>query len=148
MNILKAFFSGGCTQITAAGALWQWDQGQILQIVGLDLPDAYQVEFSNQPVRGTAAPMIGGVDGVEIPDVYLTTGKPVYAFVVLHAGEDDRETEYKIAIPVHARPQPTDVQPTPEQQSVIDQLIAALRKTGNSKLANAWDEYRKAVEQR
>lgn len=126
MNIVKAIFSGGCTQITAAGALWQWDQGQILQIVGLDLPDAYQVEFSNQPGRGTAAPMIGGVDGVEIPDVYLATGKPVYAFVVLHAGEDDRETEYKITIPVNARPQPTDVQPTPEQQSVIDQLIAAL----------------------
>lgn len=139
MNIVKAIFSGGCTQITAAGALWQWDQGQILQIVGLDLPDAYQVEFSNQPVRGTAAPMIGGVGGVEIPDVYLTTGKPVYAFVVLHAGEDDRETEYKITIPVNARPQPTDVQPTPEQQSVIDQLIAALN-AGVEKAEDAADE--------
>lgn len=126
MNIVTATFSSGCRQVAADEKLWQWDQGQILQIVGLDLPDAYQVEFSNQPVRGSAAPMIGGTDGVEIPDVYLTTGKPVYAFLVLHAGEDDRETEYKITIPVNARPQPTDVQPTPEQQDVIDQLIAAL----------------------
>lgn len=139
MNIVTATFSSGCCQVAADEKLWQWDQGQILQIVGLDLPDAYQVEFSNQPVRGTAAPMIGGVGGVEIPDVYLTTGKPVYAFVVLHAGEDDRETEYKITIPVNARPQPTDVQPTPEQQSVIDQLIAALN-AGVEKAEDAADE--------
>lgn len=139
MNIVKAIFSGGCTQITAAEALWQWDQGQILQIVGLDLPDAYQVEFSNQPVRGAAAPMIGGVGGVEIPDVYLTTGRDIYAFVVLHSGETDRETEYRITIHVNARPQPTDVQPTPEQQGVIDQLIAALN-AGVDRAEDAADE--------
>ena len=126
MNIVTATFSSGCRQVAADKKLWQWDQGQILQIVGLDLPDAYQVEFSNQPVRGSAAPMIGGTDGVEIPDVYLTTGLPVYAFIVLHTYEDDRETEYRITIYVNARPQPTDVPPTPEQQAVIDQLIAAL----------------------
>ena len=36
----------------------------------------------------------------------------------------------------------------PREPKALDQLIAALRKTGNSKLANAWDEYRRAVEQR
>lgn len=144
MNIITATFSQGCTQITAAAEVWQWDQGQILQINGIDLPDAFQVEFSNYAVRGQAAPMIGGPDGVEIPDVYLTTGLPVFAFIVLHTGEDDRETEYRITIPVIARPQPTDVEPTPEQQGVIDQLIAALN-TGVEEAEEAVEHYPKIV---
>ena len=31
----------------------------------------------------------------------------------------------------------------PDKRGALDQLIAALQKTGNSKLANAWSEYRK-----
>ena len=33
----------------------------------------------------------------------------------------------------------------PQDKRALDQLIAALRKTGNSKLANAWDDYRKEL---
>lgn len=146
MNIITATFPPGCTQITAAAEVWQWDQGQILQINGIDLPDAFQVEFSNYAVRGQAAPMIGGPDGVEIPDVYLTTGLPVFAFIVLHTGEDDRETEYRITIPVIARPEPTDVEPTPEQQGVIDQLIAAL-DAGVGRAEDAADAAEAALEE-
>ena len=36
----------------------------------------------------------------------------------------------------------------PRNPKALDQLIAALRKTGSHKLANAWDEYRKVVGQR
>lgn len=146
MNIITATFPPGCTQITAAAEVWQWDQGQILAINGIDLPDAFQVEFSNYAVRGQAAPMIGGPDGVEIPDVYLTTGLPVFAFIVLHTGEDDRETEYRITIPVIARPQPTDVEPTPEQKGVIDQLIAAL-DAGVDRAEDAADAAEAALEE-
>ena len=36
----------------------------------------------------------------------------------------------------------------PQSPRALDQLIAALRKTGNTKLSNAWDEYRRAIGQR
>lgn len=126
MNIVTATFSAGCTQIDADRKLWQYDQGQILQLVGLDLPDAYQVEFSNTRDKGSAKAQIGGPDGVQIPDEYLTTGKPVYAFLVGHTAEEDRETEKLVVIYVNARSQPTDEPITPEQQTIVDQLIAAL----------------------
>ena len=126
MNIVTATFSAGCTQIDADRKLWQYDQGQILQLVGLDLPDAYQVEFSNSRDKGSAKAQIGGPDGVQIPDEYLTTGKPVYAFLVGHTAEEDRETEKLVVIYVNARSQPTDEPITPEQQTIVDQLIAAL----------------------
>lgn len=126
MNIVTATFSAGCTQIDADRKLWQYDQGQILQFVGLDLPDAYQVEFSNSRDKGSAKAQIGGPDGVSIPDEYLITGKPVYAFLVGHTAEEDRETEKLVVIYVNARSQPTDEPITPEQQTIVDQLIAAL----------------------
>lgn len=123
-NITTAFFNGGRTATTAP--LYQWDYGQVLCINGLTLPAAFQVHFSNNPRSGTTTTSIGQDGQVVIPDVYLTKGLPVYAFIFLHNSEDDGETEYVITIPVNARPQPTDEEPTPEQQSEINQLIAVL----------------------
>lgn len=107
-------------------ALWQWDYGQILKITGLDLPVAYQVHFSNEKNCGTSITMIGNADGVLIPDELLETGLYVYAFIYLHEGDSDGETEYQITIPVYRRPAISDEEPTPTEQSAIDQAIAAL----------------------
>lgn len=122
--------------------LWQWDYGQILKINGLDLPEAYQVHFSNDHVCGTSITMIGDADGVLIPDELLQTGMYVYAFIYLHEGDSDGETEYKITIPVSRRPQPSDEEPTPIEQSAIDQAIAALNAAVNKAegFAGAADE--------
>ena len=125
MNIVTAAFTDGCMYEETL-PLYQWDYGQILQITGLDLPDAYQVHFSNQRESGTTITMIGGASGVQIPDNLLQTGENIYAWIFLHSGDDDGETEYQIKIPVLLRPQPSDEQPTPAQQSAIDQTIAAL----------------------
>lgn len=123
-NIVTAAFGG--SRIVRTRALYQWDYGQVLQFSGLDLPDAYTVHFSNAGVGGTAQTQVGNADGVDIPDEYLTTGQTVYAWVYLHAGANDGETVYAIIIPVNKRPQPTEDEPTPVQQGVIDQAIAAL----------------------
>ena len=123
-NIVTAAFGG--SKVVRTRALYQWDYGQVLQFSGIDLPDAYTVHFSNQGVGGEAKTMVGNADGVDIPDEYLATGQTVYAWVYLHAGESDGETMYYIIIPVVARPQPTEDEPTPVQQGVVDQAIAAL----------------------
>ena len=123
-NIVKASFVFGKTATTRS--LRQWDYGQVLQFEGIDLPAAYTVHFANQPMSGTAKTQIGGPDGVDIPDEYLTTGLPVYAWVYLHTGADDGETVYSVTIPVTKRPKPTEEPPTPVQQGAIDTAIAAL----------------------
>lgn len=123
-NVVVAAF--GASKIVRTRGLYQWDYGQVLKFAGLDLPNAYTVHFSDDGVGGTAKTMVGDENGVTIPDEYLTTGKTVYAWVYLHTGADDGETVYSVIIPVVARPQPTEEEPTPVQHGVIDQAIAAL----------------------
>ena len=139
LNIVKASF-GGLREVTTS-PLWQWDYGQILQITGLDLPQAFEVHFSNSRKSGETVTQIGTDSQVVIPDMYLTSGADIYAFVFLHDGLTDGETEYVIKIPVRERPEPSDIEPTPEQQDAITEAIAALNvavtQTGEDKEATA-----------
>lgn len=124
-NIITATFSG-CQTTAWTEAVYQWDYGRVLQFEGLDLPDAYEVHFSNAPVVGETITQIGNADGVTIPDQFFTTGETVYAWVYLHEGENDGETVYTATIPVNKRSRPSDDVPTPQEQSAINQAIAAL----------------------
>lgn len=125
LNIITAKFCSGATQAWASDA-WQYDYGQVLQFDGVDLPEAYQVHFSNEPMTGETITQIGNADGVSVPDQFFQNGDPIFAWVYLHEGEDDGETVYMVTIPVKKRPQPSDEVPTPVEQSAIDQAIAAL----------------------
>lgn len=125
-NVVTARFTFGHSAKT--GERHQWDHGQILKFEGIDLPATYTVHFANQPLVGNAKTQVGNTDGVTIPDEYLTTGLPVYAWVYLHTGADDGETVYSVMIPVTARPKPVEDAPTPVQQGVIEQTIAALNE--------------------
>ena len=126
LNVTKAAF-GGLREVTTS-PLWQYDYGQILKITGLDLPQAFEVHFSNSRKSGETVTQIGTDNQVVIPDMYLTSGADIYAFIFLHDGLTDGETEYVIKIPVRERPEPSDIEPTPEQQDVITQAIAALNE--------------------
>jgi hypothetical protein len=119
MRLLKGKTNG------ASDVLFQYDYGQVIQFTGVTLPESYEVHFSNK-TTGESLTMIGGANGVEIPDELLQTGMPVYLWVYLHNGEDDGETEYSGLIQVQKRPEPTNEPPTPEQQDAITQAIAAL----------------------
>ena len=125
-NIVKAIIGKNGKEVKTA-PLYQYDYGQILKIEGITLPNTYQVHFSNDPT-GTSTTSVGNAEGVEIPDVYLTSGDSVYAWLYLHTGEDDGETVLKIEIPVRRRAEITNQTPTPQQQSEIDQLIGELNE--------------------
>lgn len=123
-NKVKALFTSGSNEVMT-GALWQHDYGQVLEITGVELPETYEVHFSNEK-NGAATTAIGDENGVQIPDAYLETGADVFAWLYLHTGENDGETVYSIVIPVRERASISDQPPTPVQQEAITQAIAAL----------------------
>lgn len=125
LNVLTAAFGDGSVRTTATPDAVQWDQGQILHITGLELPFAYNVEFCCQGDK-TTAPMIGDADGVQIPDKLLETGRPIIAYIVLHEGSDDRETEYWIDISVKTRQKPENIPLDPGQVSAAEQLLTEM----------------------
>ena len=105
--------------------LYQYDYGQKLLFSGVEMPTYYEVHFSNE-MHGEAVTQIGDDTGVDIPDTLLTTGLPVYLWVFLHDTVSDGETEFQGVIPIIQRASVSDTPPTPTEQSVITQAIAAL----------------------
>ena len=126
LNILTATFKPGARVCTPDKKGVQYDYGQVLQIAGLDLPEAFEVHFANTGDTTTITQIAqNGV--VEIPDQFFRSSKQINAYIFLHDGETDGETEYKITIGVLPRPAISDEEPTPEEQSAITQAIAALQ---------------------
>lgn len=114
----------GCRATTTP--LCQYDYGQILVLNGIELPSAYEVHFANSINSGTSITQIGNADGVSIPDELLKNPFDIYAWLYLHAGEDDGETVLVITIPVKQRAKVTNTPPTPVQQDAITEAIAEL----------------------
>ena len=122
-KIIIGTVGGGRYTVTAP--IVKEDYGLYLKIEGLELPTTYEVDFSNSEHNGTAVTMIGNADGVLIPHQFIDTGKDVFAFLY-HVGVDFGRTVYKFRIPNKLRPDRTNEEPTPEEQSTIDQCISAL----------------------
>ena len=123
LNIVNAYFKDA--QMTKTEACYQYDYGRILRLNDLELPDEYEVHFSNSD-RGSSITMIGDSNGVSIPDEFFVSGETIYAWIFLHEGENDGETVKEVIIPIIRKSKPTDEEPTPVEQSVITQAIAAL----------------------
>lgn len=131
MNILNVDFTGRQSNKLVASSLYQYDYGQVLKVNGIELPEVYEVHFANK-TTGYTKTMLGGSEGVRIPDEFLISGEEIVVYIFLHAGETDGETEYRINIPVIKRPVPTDVKPTDEEQGLITQTVAALNSAVDS----------------
>ena len=134
LNIITANLAHGKQYVTASR--YMEDYGQILKIEGIDLPNVYQVDFSNNLMRGTSMTVLGNADGVAIPDEYISTGRDVYAFLYL-TGDSWGRTIATIRIPNKTRPTRTNAIPTPTQQGIIDQTIAALNDAVESTATDA-----------
>jgi len=122
-KVIHAPVGGGRYTVTAP--IVKEDYGLYLLIEGLELPSTYEVDFSNSEHNGTSVTMIGNADGVLIPSQFISSGKDVFAFLY-HVGDNYGRTVFKFRIPNKLRPDRTDEQPTPEQESTIDQAINAL----------------------
>lgn len=125
-HMVTAFF--GNLKKVQTKPLYQYNYGAVLQLSGITLPEVFEVDFANVPDRGASKTQIGQGNQVTIPDEYLQTGHPVYAWIFVHDEETDGETIRAITIPVIQRAARTSEEPTPVQQDVITQAIAALNQ--------------------
>ena len=109
-NILKVKIDEN-KLVVATDSLWQYDYGQILIPEG-DLPESYEVHFGNYSNTGETIKIIkriGSPDGVIIPNDLLKTGLDVYAYIVVHVGQNDGQTICCIHIPVKERSKPSNL---------------------------------------
>ena len=113
--------------------LWQWDYGQVLRIQGLNLPKAVEIHFSLQESGGEAKKRVGftkdGVTDVVIPESMLENEEVIdsyniYAFIYL-TDDTSGQTEYKICMPVKARPKP-EAFDKPEDEEIFREAIKAV----------------------
>ena len=125
-----------------ASGTWQYDYGQILRIQGLDLPKVVEIHFSLEETGGTSVTRIGttkdSVTDVPIPDSMLENEESdqnynVYAFVFLTT-RNSGSTEYRIKIPVKARPKPEAVGGTGE--TTLENIMSAVNQIADGKADN------------
>lgn len=118
--------------------LWQWDYGQVLRIQGLNLPKAVEIHFSLQESGGEAKKRVGftkdGVTDVVIPESMLENEEAIddynaYAFVYL-TDDTSGQTEYKICMPVKARPKP-EAFDKPEDEEIFREAIKAVNEAAD-----------------
>ena len=146
-NIVTANFSGGGTSATTA-PLWQWDYGQVLCITGIeDLPAAFEVHFSTNRTGGVSTVAVGADGQVTIPNVLLTIGKNLNAWIYLSDAQGEGETEYSITIPVKARPMPEtyDAEVSGEFDDVVRQ-VSEYAQTAQTAADNAGASAKEASE--
>lgn len=124
-NIVIAKFDNSTSVLTEP--IWQWNYGQILRIQGLRLPRAAEVHFAmGNDSKTRIGTTIDNVTDVVIPDSMLEQSGRLKAYVYLHVGEDDGETEYEITVPVKARAEPEQYDPG-EEATALAEAIALLQ---------------------
>lgn len=126
-NIIEATFGDEDTVKTSPR--YQYDTGQSICFADLDLPDTYEVQFSNSLTNGTSESVIATSDTVAIDDKWFTAGRNVYAWLYVPSGDDGNRTMKVATIPVVRRPSIVDPEATEEQSQTIAELINLMTNT-------------------
>lgn len=128
ITYVKAVF--GSLRKTTTPPLYRDDHDLVLRLVGIrGLPEYFQAHFANQEY-GTAVVMLGHDGDVTIPNTMLSTGLPVYCWVIVENDISGRVI-YTAKIPVRQKARP-DGSITPEQADIISQAISALNDAGTA----------------
>jgi len=141
--IIDAIFNEDINQ-TYTKAVAQYDKGLSIRFTGIELPEEFEVHFSNEKDYGIATVVKGKDNIAKIPDAYLYQGDYIYAWVYAYGkvktknyvvegeimtltpteGEriDTRQavTVCQVIIPVQHRPVPVSV---PEESDKSDTEI-------------------------
>lgn len=108
--ILTAVIDPNSNATVYTESVYQYDKNITLVIEGIELPNRYEVHFSNDREQGVSVSCIGKADGVAIPNAFLITGKYIYAWICVPSGSTGAAARYMVTIPVILRPAPVPVQ--------------------------------------
>ena len=126
--MIQVIFRDGQTSVRVSG-LWQWDYGQILEIVGLKLSKA-EVHFAeNGNCKAIIVPAQiseGGAVQAAIPDTLLESGKDLRAYVYVADALQGMTLRY-IYLDVNQRPKPEDYT-APSEKNLLRQIMDTLDK--------------------
>ena len=123
-NTVEVEYCGG-SKVIRTRSLTQYDYGQVLKIKGVDLPDTFEVHFSNS-LDGEAVSMIGENGVVAIPDECLLVSGIVYCWLFLHTGTDDGESVIRFEIPIKPKALLCNEEPDEVEHDLVSDAIAAL----------------------
>lgn len=148
MKVITALFEED--NYCKVSGLWQYDYGQILSIEGLNLPKIVEIHFSLDDKNGDTITRIGltenSITTVHIPDVLLenndiTSNYNMYAFIYI-ANSVEGNTEYRVTMPVKARPKP-NVSGSLEEPEIFHEVVGTVNKAASEteqakKEAESW----------
>lgn len=115
--------------------VFQYDYGLRLVIDGIQLPETYEVHFSENKT-GLAKKVTGDATGVDVPDEYLTVGSDIYAWIYIRDGDVNGYTVYNVQIPVVPRAVPDDEAITPIEHNVIQHALEEMEDAVEQTQAN------------
>jgi hypothetical protein len=124
--------------------LYRIDYGTKIQLTGIDIDGTYEVHFGKN-LSDDAYRVLGDETGVVVPDILLQTDGTLYGWLYVHTGADDGWTKRSFAFRVKNRPNYTPAEPTPVQQDIIEQSIAALN-VGVDSVNEALDTVQQTVD--
>lgn len=122
-NVKVVRFEDGQTE-GYGEALYTYDWGQKIRFEGIELPDHYEVHFSDLP-NGVGTPRLGNADGVDVPRAYLMHPGMLYLWIFLHFSDSDGTTVYRAALEVIQKADGS-VTPSEEEKDIIQQAIELL----------------------
>ena len=126
-RVIEVSFGGGSIAYAKVDTAYFYNNGIIFKPTDIELPTSYQVHWADSPQASSTLETIGTAEGAPIPDDLWNRSRVIYGWIYLHPTEDSGVTAYEIRIYKNVRaglPDGTD--PTPAEQSTIDQLISAL----------------------
>ena len=120
-KIIKAVFTG---RFCTCRRVFQYDTDDKLQLVNLDLPQNYTVDFANS-LTGTSVSVLATSDTVQIPPDMIVPGSEIYAWVWI-SDTNGGHTKCQATIPIDPRAQRSGTSPAPAQASAWDQAVQTL----------------------
>ena len=123
-KLIKAVFTG---RFCRTQRVFQFDTDDKLQIVNVDLPANFTVDFSNSKT-GDSVSVLATSDTVQIPPDLFVPGSEIYAWIWL-SDSNGGYTRCEATIPIDPRARRTGTEPTPAQASAWDEAVDTLNET-------------------
>lgn len=126
-RVIEVSFGRSSVALVRIDTAYFYNNGIIFKPTDIELPTSYQVHWADSPQASSTLETIGTAEGAPIPDDLWNRSRVIYGWIYLHPTNDSSVTGYEVRIYKNVRAGlPDGTEPTPAEQSTIDQLIGAL----------------------